>query len=489
MPPSGPRSAPREPPVGPGLPRHGLDRDRRGLRASGSPTRAPRCSSRRGPRSTAATSPTRIAAGGGRVAYRAAELTDEAAGRGRRRRLRRRRSGGSTGCSRSPAAAAGGSATARSTSSTRDAWDATLALNLRTQALVCRAVVRQMRAQEPDESGHPRLDPADGQRHRHRSGPGAVRDARLRGGQGRDRGADDDDGGDLRRRPDPGQRGRAVADRDADGDAGRGRRADPRLRAAQAAAGRRDARPGRGRPRRRLLPVRRVAGRDRPGAEDRRRLVGRVGRRRTTRDELRPDRPRRHRPGRRSASPTPTSTSSSTAAGRSSCARTSCSPTSTGWRPRCATRRRPGSGRDRRDAGRRGPEPRQARRAVAADRRPHRRADRPPPRAVLRAVALEHAGVEDELADLFVADVTDGHRRARLRRPDRPADRRSGPASSRSPAARAVRRRATADLPGRRGGPPPDRRPDPHPLRGRHRRARAGPASSPTPASRRARSR
>src|SRR6185295_16484309 len=34
-----------------------------------------------------------------------------------------------------------------------DAWDATLALNLRTQALVCRSVVRRMRAQEPNDSG------------------------------------------------------------------------------------------------------------------------------------------------------------------------------------------------------------------------------------------------------------------------------------------------------------------------------------------------
>ena len=36
---------------------------------------------------------------------------------------------------------------------TGDAWDATLSLNLRTQALVCGAVVRQMIAQEPNESG------------------------------------------------------------------------------------------------------------------------------------------------------------------------------------------------------------------------------------------------------------------------------------------------------------------------------------------------
>jgi len=34
-----------------------------------------------------------------------------------------------------------------------DAWDATLALNLRTQALVCRSVVRLMRAKEPNASG------------------------------------------------------------------------------------------------------------------------------------------------------------------------------------------------------------------------------------------------------------------------------------------------------------------------------------------------
>ena len=36
---------------------------------------------------------------------------------------------------------------------TAEAWDATLALNLRSQALICRVVVRQMRAQEPNDSG------------------------------------------------------------------------------------------------------------------------------------------------------------------------------------------------------------------------------------------------------------------------------------------------------------------------------------------------
>jgi NAD(P)-dependent dehydrogenase (short-subunit alcohol dehydrogenase family) len=36
---------------------------------------------------------------------------------------------------------------------TTDGWERTLALNLRTQALTCRAVVRQMLAQEPNSSG------------------------------------------------------------------------------------------------------------------------------------------------------------------------------------------------------------------------------------------------------------------------------------------------------------------------------------------------
>ena len=36
---------------------------------------------------------------------------------------------------------------------TADGWDRTLAFNLRTQALTCRAVVRQMRGQDPNSSG------------------------------------------------------------------------------------------------------------------------------------------------------------------------------------------------------------------------------------------------------------------------------------------------------------------------------------------------
>ena len=68
-----------------------------------------------------------------------------------------------------------------------EGWDRTLELNLRSQALTCRAVVRQMLAQAPNGSGHARLDPADGQRHRHRSRARVLRHPRLRGREGRDR--------------------------------------------------------------------------------------------------------------------------------------------------------------------------------------------------------------------------------------------------------------------------------------------------------------
>jgi len=94
----------------------------------------------------------RIAAAGGRAAYHAADLTDEpqvedavetaidafgridglfsvAGGSGRRF----------------------GDGPIHEVSA--EAWDATLGLNLRTQALVCREVVRRMRAQEPNGSG------------------------------------------------------------------------------------------------------------------------------------------------------------------------------------------------------------------------------------------------------------------------------------------------------------------------------------------------
>ena len=94
----------------------------------------------------------RITAAGGRVAFRAADLSDEAQARdavaacvaafGRIDGL---------------FSVAGGSGRRFGDGPvhemTGEAWDATLALNLRTQALVCSAVVGRMRAQEPNASG------------------------------------------------------------------------------------------------------------------------------------------------------------------------------------------------------------------------------------------------------------------------------------------------------------------------------------------------
>ena len=123
---------------------------------------------------------------------------------------------------------------------TPEGWDRTLELNLRSQAMTCRAVVRQMLAQPANDSGTrgsillmgsvTATDPVARD----------VRHPRLRRGEGRHDRAHDGDGGDLRQRPDPGQRRGAIADRHADGDPRRERRPDPRLRGAKAAAGRRD---------------------------------------------------------------------------------------------------------------------------------------------------------------------------------------------------------------------------------------------------------
>ena len=80
---------------------------------------------------------------------------------------------------------------------------------------------------------------------------------------------------------------------------------------------------------------------------------------------------------------------------------------------------------------------------------------------------------EDELADLFIADVVGRDRRARLRRADRAADRRpGGHRQGRRQPGRPVSTRP-ADLPCRRSDAPPHGRPGPHPLRGRDRRAGA----------------
>jgi NAD(P)-dependent dehydrogenase (short-subunit alcohol dehydrogenase family) len=94
----------------------------------------------------------RIVAAGGRAAYQAAELTDD-----------RETSEAVAACVAAFGridglfSIAGGSGRRFGDGPIHDvtgeAWDATLALNLRPQALVCREVVRVMRAQEPNESG------------------------------------------------------------------------------------------------------------------------------------------------------------------------------------------------------------------------------------------------------------------------------------------------------------------------------------------------
>lgn len=94
----------------------------------------------------------RIVAGGGQAAHRAADLADErqaglavdtcVAAFGRIDGLFSVAGGSGRGFGDGPIHEVSG-----------DAWDATIALNLRTQALVCGAVVRQMLAQEPNESG------------------------------------------------------------------------------------------------------------------------------------------------------------------------------------------------------------------------------------------------------------------------------------------------------------------------------------------------
>ena len=94
----------------------------------------------------------RIVTGGGRAAYRAADLADERRARdavdacvaafGRIDGLFSVAGGSGRGFGDGPIHEVSG-----------EAWDATLSLNLRTQALVCGAVVRQMLAQEPNESG------------------------------------------------------------------------------------------------------------------------------------------------------------------------------------------------------------------------------------------------------------------------------------------------------------------------------------------------
>ena len=107
---------------------------------------------------------------------------------------------------------------------TAEGWDRTLAINLRSQALTCRAVVRQMLGQEPNDSGTrgsillmgsvTATDPAPEffATHAYAAAKGATIALMTV------------DGRDLCDRPDPGQLRGAVADRHADGRASRRRR-------------------------------------------------------------------------------------------------------------------------------------------------------------------------------------------------------------------------------------------------------------------------
>ena len=94
----------------------------------------------------------RIEAAGGRAAYRAADLTDE-------RQVEAAVAAAVHAFGRIDGlfSVAGGSGRRFGDGPiheiSAEAWEATLALNLRTQALVCREVVREMRAQEANASG------------------------------------------------------------------------------------------------------------------------------------------------------------------------------------------------------------------------------------------------------------------------------------------------------------------------------------------------
>jgi NAD(P)-dependent dehydrogenase (short-subunit alcohol dehydrogenase family) len=94
----------------------------------------------------------RIAAAGGEIAWRAANLTDQPAVEGVVEDCVAR-----FGRIDGLFSVAGGSGRRFGDGPVdqldADAWEATLALNLRTQALICRSVVGQMRAQPPNESG------------------------------------------------------------------------------------------------------------------------------------------------------------------------------------------------------------------------------------------------------------------------------------------------------------------------------------------------
>ena len=164
------------------------------------------------------------------------------------------------------------------------------------------------------------------------------------------------------------------------------------------------------------------------------------------RHERRPDRPRRHRPVGDGRDLRPRAPRHRRRTAGPDGSRTSTCPTSTGWRP--SWRPRPTSAW--------APSSMRCPATPAATRRswPSCRAGRastssPRPACTTTATTGRPTGGTgcpvDELADLFVADIERGHRRQRLRGPDRPSDDASG-GRHQGRRARAVDRR-TCDRP------------------------------------------
>ena len=138
---------------------------------------------------------------------------------------------------------------------TAEGWDRTLEINLRSQALTCRAVVRQMLAQEPNASGTRGSILLMGSVTASDPVPAFFATHAYAAAKGATTALMTTMAATYATRRDPGQRRRPVTDRHADGDASVRRRPDPGLRQTQAAACRRDDGSRRRRPRRRLSPV------------------------------------------------------------------------------------------------------------------------------------------------------------------------------------------------------------------------------------------
>ena len=108
---------------------------------------------------------------------------------------------------------------------TPEGWDGRSTLNLRSQALTCRAVVRQMLAQEPNDSGTRGSILLMGSVTATDPSPELFATHAYAAAKGATIALMTTMAATYATRPHPGQRGGAVADRYADGHAGRRRRA------------------------------------------------------------------------------------------------------------------------------------------------------------------------------------------------------------------------------------------------------------------------